>query len=92
MALGGALTALWPGLIPVVAALRAGDTMAVDRVGWARYLRGKLIDYAMHWTASGSVTMEWTLGYGLLLLLAATTTGLMRAQQSRWEAPHGEGP
>lgn len=54
MALGGFLTALWPVLIPVLAALPAGDSLALDRrrgldalvisrVGWSRYLWGKLV-------------------------------------------------
>ena len=58
MALGGWLTALWPVLIPVVAALPAGDSLAIDRrrgldavaitrVGWTRYLWGKLAGGAL---------------------------------------------
>jgi len=53
-AMGGYLTALWPVLIPVVATLPAGDSLAIDRrrgvdatmitrVGWTRYLWGKLV-------------------------------------------------
>lgn len=53
-AMGGYLTALWPVLIPVVVTLPAGDTLAIDRrrgvdatmitrVGWARYLWGKVV-------------------------------------------------
>lgn len=53
MALGAYLLAFWPVLIPIVAALPAGDSLAVDRrrgvdglaitrVGWTRYLWGKL--------------------------------------------------
>lgn len=58
MALGGWPTALWPVLIPVVAALPAGDSLAIDRrrgldavaitrVGWTRYLWGKLLGNAL---------------------------------------------
>ncbi|MHB1505326.1 MAG: ABC transporter permease subunit [Sulfobacillus sp.] len=56
--LGGYLTALWPVFLPVIAALPAGDSLAVDRrrgmdalaitrVGWAHYLWGKLIGNAL---------------------------------------------
>jgi hypothetical protein len=54
MFLGDDLTALWIVLLPVAAVLPAGDSVAVDRrrgmdallisrVGWGRYLCGKLI-------------------------------------------------
>jgi hypothetical protein len=57
-ALGAYLMALWPVVIPVVAALPAGDSVAVDRrrgvdalfitrVGWIGYLGGKLIGCAL---------------------------------------------
>jgi hypothetical protein len=57
-ALGGYVDALWPVLIPVIATLPAGDTLAIDRrrgvdmlmitrVGWSRYLWGKLVGTVM---------------------------------------------
>ncbi|MCL8209303.1 MAG: hypothetical protein K6V97_14725 [Actinomycetia bacterium] len=57
-ALGAYLMALWPVVIPVVAALPAGDSVAVDRrrgvdalaitrVGWTGYLAGKLTGSAL---------------------------------------------
>lgn len=58
MALGAYITAVWPVLMPVVAVLPAGDSLAIDRrrgldalliarVGWTRYLWGKLVGNAL---------------------------------------------
>lgn len=82
-AMGGYLTALWPVLVPVVAALPAGDSMAIDRrrgldalmitrVGWTNYLWGKLVGAAL------LVVAEVTIGIGIveLYFLAAFPNAL----------------
>jgi hypothetical protein len=66
--LGSYLFALWPVAIPLLAALPAGDSLAVDRrrgadalaitrVGWARYLWGKLVGNALLAVAAVAVPM-----------------------------------
>lgn len=56
--LGNFFQALWPVLVPVIAVLPAGDSMAVDRrrgvdasmitrVGWTSYFGGKLVGNAL---------------------------------------------
>ncbi len=77
-AFGAWLTALWPVLVPVVAALPAGDSLAVDRqrgldallitrVGWGRYLWGKLVGAVL----MGGLAIAVAVGVaeGLFLLL-----------------------
>lgn len=71
MALGGYLDALWPVVLPAVAVLTLGDSLAIDRrrgvdtavitrLGWARYLAGK-------WTGNALVS-------GVVVALAAIVT------------------
>lgn len=56
------------------------------------WLPGSQFSFTEHWTSQGSTALGWTLGYTALLLGTAAVAGLVLAEQSRWHAPHGEGP
>lgn len=76
--LGSYFEALWPVLIPLAAALPAGDSLAIDRrrgadtlaitrVGWAPYLWGKLVGNGLVAVVAIALALALTMGLAALI-------------------------